>query len=82
MVGRGMRKERVGVVISDRMDKSIVVRLTRTTKHPKYKKVIKKSRNIMVHDEKNEAKVGDKVRVQETRPLSKNKRWRLAEILK
>jgi small subunit ribosomal protein S17 len=82
MVYRGQRKDRVGIVISDKMNKGIVVRLTRTTKHPVYKRVIKKSKNIMAHDEKNEAKVGDKVRLQETRPLSKSKRWRLVEVLK
>lgn len=79
---RPRRKERIGVVIKDKMDKGIVVRVDRTTKHPVYKRIIKKSSNIMAHDEKNEAKVGDKVIVQETRPMSKNKRWRLKEVLK
>jgi len=79
---RGSRKKRIGIVISDKMDKSRVVRLVRTTQHPFYKKVVKRFKNIMVHDEKNEAKVGDTVRVEETRPLSKRKRWRLVEILK
>jgi small subunit ribosomal protein S17 len=82
MGDRGQRKERIGIVISDKMSKSIVVRLTQTTKHPTYKRIIKKSKNIMAHDEKNEAKVGDKVKIEETRPLSKNKRWRLVEVLK
>jgi len=82
MEARAKRKKRIGTVVSDKMNKSIVVNIVRTTKHPVYKRVIKKSINVMAHDEKEEAKVGDRVMVQETRPLSKNKRWRLAEILK
>lgn len=82
MEERGRRKERIGTVVSDKMDKSIVVKLDRTAKHPVYKRVIRKSKKIMVHDEKKEAKIGDKVRVEETRPLSKNKRWRLVEVLR
>jgi len=76
------KKQRMGVVLSDKMDKSIVVRVDRTTKHPIYKRVIKKSTKVMVHDEKKKAKTGDKVRIEETSPVSKNKRWRLIEILK
>lgn len=76
------RKERIGTVVSDKMDKSIVVRIDRTTKHSMYKRVIRKSSKVMAHDEKKEAKIGDRVRIEETRPLSKDKRWRLVEILK
>ncbi len=76
------KKQRMGVVVSDKMNKSIVVRIDRTTKHPIYKRVIKKSTKVMVHDEKKKAKAGDKVRIEETSPISKNKRWRLIEILK
>jgi small subunit ribosomal protein S17 len=79
---RGAKKERVGVVISDKMEKTIVVRVERVTKHPLYNKVIKKFLKLKAHDEKNEAKNGDKVKIAETRPLSKDKRWRLVEILK
>ncbi|NQV04697.1 MAG: 30S ribosomal protein S17 [Candidatus Omnitrophica bacterium] len=82
MEARARRKERTGVVISDKMEKGIIVRLTRTTKHPMYRRVIKKSSKVMAHDEKEVAKVGDKVRLQETRPISKNKKWRLVEVLK
>lgn len=76
------RKVRIGEVVSDKMAKTIVVRVTRTTTHPVYKKVITKSKKFKVHDEKNEAKTGDKVRIEETRPLSKEKRWRLLEVIK
>ena len=82
MEARARRKEKVGVVVSNSMEKTIVVRIDRTTKHPMYNKVMSKSTKVMAHDEKKEAKVGDKVRVEETRPLSKNKRWRLIEIIK
>ncbi len=80
-VVRGKRKERIGTVINNKMQKTIIVRIDRKTKHPVYKKVIARSSKVMVHDEKNEAKIGDKVRIAETRPLSKNKRWRLVEII-
>jgi len=76
------RKIREGEVVSDKMNKTIVVRVTRTTTHPEYKKVISKSKKFKVHDEKNEAKIGDKVRIMETRPMSKEKRWRLLEVIK
>ena len=79
---RGNRKTRVGVVVSDKMQKSIVVRIDRTTKHPVYKRIVRKSSKIMAHDEKEAAKVGDKVAIQETKPISKSKRWRLIEVLK
>lgn len=82
MEPRHARKERTGTVVSDKMNKSIVVRIDRTAKAPVYKRIVRKSSTVMAHDEKNEAKVGDKVRLQETRPLSKNKRWRLVEVLK
>lgn len=76
------RKLRTGVVVSDKMKKTIIVRVTQLAKHPKYGKVIKKSSKFKVHDEKNMAKLGDMVRIQETRPLSKDKRFRLIEIIK
>ena len=82
MEHRGKRKERTGIVVSDKMEKTIVVSVTRTTEHPIYRRVIKKTTKVMAHDEKKEAKLGDNVRIQETRPLSKNKRWRLVEVLK
>ena len=82
MDARAKRKEKLGVVVSNAMKKTIVVRIDRTTKHSLYNRVISKSIKVMAHDEKNEAKVGDKVRIEETRPLSKNKRWRLIEIIK
>ena len=78
---RNSRKERVGVVVSDGMDKSIVVAIQRQIKHPIYHKFIKKTTKLMAHDESNDAGVGDKVRIMETRPLSKRKRWRLVEIV-
>ena len=76
------RKIRIGEVVSDKMDKTRVVKVTMTTTHPVYKRVITKAKKFKVHDEKNEAKIGDKVRIQETRPLSKEKRWRLLEVIK
>ncbi len=78
---RNRRKERVGVVVTDRMDKSIVVAIQRQVKHPIYHKFIKKTTKLMAHDESNDAGVGDTVRIMETRPLSKRKRWRLVEIV-
>jgi small subunit ribosomal protein S17 len=78
---RNLRKERIGVVVSDKMDKSIVILVERKVKHPKYGKFVKKSTKFMAHDEKNEANMGDTVRIMETRPLSKNKCWRLVEIV-
>ena len=78
---RNLRKERVGVVVSNKMEKSIVVLVERKVKHPKYGKFVKKSTKFMAHDEKNEAGMGDTVRIMETRPLSKNKCWRLVEIV-
>ena len=78
---RGNRKERIGVVVSDVQDKTIVVRVDRRTPHPLYKKIVKVRKKFTAHDEKNEAKKGDTVRIVETRPLSKNKCWRLVEII-
>lgn len=77
---RNVRKERVGVVMSDAMDKTVVVQAERRIIHPVYGKVMRRSKKFYVHDEKNEAKKGDKVVITETRPLSKTKRWRLVEI--
>jgi len=81
MEERNLRKQRIGVVASSSMNKSITVLVQRRLKHPIYGKFVKKSRKFMAHDENNECGVGDKVRIMETRPLSKNKRWRLVEIL-
>ena len=78
---RGHRKERVGEVISNKMAKTIVVRVERRFPHPRYKKVVTGYRKFYAHDEKNEAKVGDRVRIRETRPLSKLKNWRLVEVV-
>lgn len=78
---KNLRKERVGVVLSDKMQKTVVVQISRKAPHPLYGKVIGKLQKFKVHDEKNEAKVGDRVRIVETRPLSRDKRWRLVEIL-
>ncbi|MBE0647495.1 MAG: 30S ribosomal protein S17 [Bacteroidales bacterium] len=81
METRKLRKEKTGVVVSNGMDKSIVVEVERKVKHPKYGKFVKKSSRFMAHDETNECQAGDKVRIAETRPLSKNKCWRLIEII-
>ena len=78
---RGHRKERVGDVVSDKMNKTIVVRVKRRFRHPRFKKVVTAYSKFYAHDEKNEAKVGDRVRIQETRPLSKTKSWRLVEVV-
>lgn len=78
---RGHRKERVGKVVSDKMDKTIVVRVERRFRHPRFKKVVTAYSKFYAHDEKNDAKIGDHVRIQETRPLSKSKSWRLVEIV-
>ena len=81
VVSRGNRKERVGLDVSDVQDKTIVVKVERRTTHPLYRKTVKVSKKFTAHDEKNEAKVGDTVRISETRPLSRCKRWRLIEII-
>jgi small subunit ribosomal protein S17 len=81
MEKRKLRKERVGVVTSNKMDKSIVVTTVTKVKHPKYGKFIKRTKKYMAHDEKNECQQGDTVKIMETRPLSKSKCWRLVEII-
>ena len=81
METRKLRKERIGLVVSDKMDKSIAVVVERKVKHPMYGKYMKKTTKFMAHDDKNDSHVGDTVRIAETRPLSKNKCWRLVEII-
>jgi len=79
---RNLRKERVGLVIGDKMQKSITVAVVRKVKHPMYGKFVQKTTKLMAHDEQNDCNVGDTVKIMETRPLSKSKRWRLVEIVK
>ncbi len=81
MEGRSLRKTRVGIVISNKMQKTITVAIERKVSHPIYKKYFKKTTKLMAHDEKNECKIGDRVRIMETRPLSLKKRWRLVEVV-
>ena len=81
MENRNLRKERIGVVTSDKMDKSIVVSVVRKVKHPKYGKFVKKTKKFVAHDETNDSNIGDTVKIMETRPLSKTKNWRLVEIV-
>ena len=81
MSERAFRKTRVGKVVSDKMDKTIVVAVENRVAHPLYKKIVKRTYKLKAHDETNECRVGDKVLVMETRPLSKDKRWRLVEIM-
>ena len=76
-----LRKERVGLVVSDKMDKTVVVAVIEKSKHPLYKKIVKNTYKLKAHDENNECHIGDTVKVMETRPLSKDKRWRLVEII-
>ena len=78
---RGARKVRIGLVVSDKMQKTVVVQIDRRVPHPVYGKMVTRSKKFKAHDEENSAKVGDTVRIQETRPLSKDKRWRVVEIL-
>jgi len=80
-VERNLRKTRVGVVTSDKMDKTIVVSIIDNVKHPLYGKIVKRTYKLKAHDENNECHIGDRVKVMETRPLSKDKRWRLVEIV-
>jgi small subunit ribosomal protein S17 len=80
-VSRGLRKSRTGVVVSNKTDKTIVVAVARRVKHPLYKKYVKRTNKFMAHDANNECQIGDRVRIMETRPLSKRKNWRLVEIL-
>ncbi len=82
MEERNLRKTRVGVVMSDKMDKTIVVAVRDNIRHPLYKKIVKRTYKLKAHDEQNDAHIGDTVRVMETRPLSREKRWRLVEIMK
>ncbi len=81
MESRRLRKERIGIVVSNKMDKSIVVEIERKEKHPIYKKFVKKTNKFSAHDEKNDCGIGDTVKIMETRPISKNKCWRLVEII-
>ena len=81
MSERNLRKTRVGVVVSDKMDKTVVVAIQDNVKHPLYKKIIKRTVKFKAHDEKNECGIGDKVEIMETRPLSKDKRWRVTQII-
>ena len=81
MVERNLRKTRVGVVTSNKMDKTITISVQRRLRHPIYGKFVKKTKKFMAHDEKNDCNIGDTVRIMEMRPLSKNKRWRLVEII-
>ncbi len=81
MEERNLRKTRVGKVVSDKMDKTIVVAVEDHVKHPLYKKIVKRTYKLKAHDEQNECKIGDTVKVMETRPLSRDKRWRLVEIM-
>ncbi len=81
METRNLRKERIGVVTSNKMEKSIVVTVERKKKHPIYGKFVKQSKKFVAHDETNDCNIGDTVKIMETKPLSKNKRWRLVEII-
>lgn len=81
METRGIRKTKVGLVVSDRMDKTVVVRVERLVPHPVYKKYVKRRTTYKAHDEKNECRVGDRVEIVETRPLSKEKRWRVCRLI-
>jgi len=80
-MNRNLRKERTGIVVSNKMDKSIVVLISRKVKHPVYGKIVKKTSKFMAHDDKNDCNIGDTVRIMETKPLSKDKCWRLVEII-
>jgi small subunit ribosomal protein S17 len=81
MEKRNLRKERIGLVVSNKMDKSIVVQIERKYRHPIYGKFVRKTKKFIAHDEKNDCNIGDTVRIMETRPLSKYKNWRLVEII-
>ena len=81
MEERNLRKERVGIVVSDKMDKTIVVAVSERVKHPLYKKIVNRTKKFKAHDENNACGIGDKVLIQETRPLSRDKCWRLVEIV-
>ncbi len=81
MAERNLRKTRTGLVVSDKMDKTVVVAIIDNVRHPLYKKIVKRTVRLKAHDENNECRVGDRVSVMETRPLSKDKRWRLVDII-
>ena len=81
MTERNLRKQRIGKVVSDKMDKTAVVAIEDSARHPIYKKTVKRTIKLKAHDEKNECKIGDRVQIMETRPLSKDKRWRITSIL-
>jgi small subunit ribosomal protein S17 len=81
MSERGLRKERIGVVVSDRMHKTVVVSVERTVMHPKYKKYLRRRTKVKAHDESNQSHVGDRVLIVECRPLSRDKRWRVSQVL-
>jgi small subunit ribosomal protein S17 len=81
MESRGLRKERAGLVVSDRMQKTVVVSVERTVMHPKYKKILRRRTKLKAHDERNECHVGDRVLIVECRPLSRDKRWRVSKVL-
>ena len=80
-VNRTSRKTRIGTVVSDKMDKTVVVSIERRVQHPVYGKMVRRTKRLKAHDEKNDAKTGDTVRIMETRPMSKDKRWRVVEIV-
>ena len=80
-LSRASRKTRIGTVVSDKMDKTVVVSIERRVQHPVYGKMVRRTKRLKAHDERNDAKTGDTVRIMETRPLSKDKRWRLVEIV-
>ena len=82
MEERNLRKTRVGIVVSDKMDKTVVVLVKDKVKHPLYKKTVNKSKKFKAHDENNQYEIGDTVKIEETRPLSKDKRWRVVELIK
>ena len=81
MAERALRKTRVGIVVSNKMNKTVVVAIVDSVQHPLYKKIIKRTVKMKAHDENNECKIGDRVQIMETRPLSKDKRWRVVEII-
>lgn len=81
MSDRNLRKTRTGKVVSDKMDKTVVVAIEDSVRHPLYKKIVKKTVKFKAHDENNECRIGDRVRIMETRPISKDKRWRVVEII-
>lgn len=81
MDNRGLRKERTGVIVSDRMQKTVVVTVERTVTHPKYNKILRRRTNVKAHDESNQCRIGDRVLIVECRPLSRDKRWRVSKIL-